>query len=93
MTEENTVNVQQQNPKLDSQEEDFNNIFRDIVGSIPVYYNHEILPTHKKIQQLKEAVDYWIEKADTRRDMMQTAIESCIKKNSFIKKYGLKKKI
>ncbi|CAL2238328.1 unnamed protein product [Prunus armeniaca] len=84
MTEEDTVNVQQQNPELDSQEEDFDAIFVDIVGSIPEYYKHEVVPTHEKIQQLKEAVDYWIEKADTRRDMMQTAIESCINKNSFI---------
>lgn len=76
VTEEDTVNVQQQNPELDSQEEDFDSIFVDIVGSIPEYYKHEIAPTHEKIQQLKEAVDYWIEKADTRRDMMQTAIES-----------------
>ncbi|CAL2240184.1 unnamed protein product [Prunus armeniaca] len=91
MTEEDTVNVQQQNPELDSQEEDFDSIFVDIVGSIQEYYKHEIAPTHEKIQQLKEAVDYWIEKADTRRDMMQTAIESCIKKNSFIQQIWTKK--
>ncbi|CAL2266425.1 unnamed protein product [Prunus armeniaca] len=88
---EDTVNVQQQNPELDSQEEDFDAIFVDIVGSIPKYYKHEIAPTYEKIQQLKKAVDYWIEKADTRRDMMQTAIESCIKKNSFIQQIWTEK--
>ncbi|VVA35517.1 PREDICTED: AT-rich interactive domain-containing 4B, partial [Prunus dulcis] len=91
MTEGDTVNVQQQHPDLDSQEEEFNTIFEDIVGSIPEYYKHEIVPTHEKIQQLKEAVDYWIEKADTRRDMMQSAIESCIKKNSFIQQIWTEK--
>ncbi|CAL9004234.1 unnamed protein product [Prunus brigantina] len=91
MMEEDIVNVQQQNPELDSQEEDFDTIFEDIVGSIPEYYKHEIAPTHEKIQQLKEAIDYWIEKADTRRDMMQTAIESCIKKNSFIQQIWTEK--
>ncbi|CAL8117857.1 unnamed protein product [Prunus armeniaca] len=70
MTEEDTVNVQQHNPELDSYEEDFDAIFVDIVGSIPEYYKHEIASTHEKLQQLKEAVDYWIEKADTRRDMI-----------------------
>ncbi|KAL6287705.1 hypothetical protein ACE6H2_012095 [Prunus campanulata] len=84
MTEVTTVNVRQQDPELHSQEDNFDNIFDDMVGSIPEYYKHEIVPPHEKIQELKEAVDYWIEKADTRKDMMQTAIESCIKKNTFI---------
>ncbi|KAI5325713.1 hypothetical protein L3X38_034787 [Prunus dulcis] len=88
MTEENTVNVQLQHPELDNQDD---TIFKDIMGSIPEYYKHEIVPTHEKIQQLKEAVDYWIEKANTRRDMMQTAIESCIKKNSFIQQIWAEK--
>ncbi|CAL8163126.1 unnamed protein product [Prunus armeniaca] len=86
-----TLKDWQQNPELDSQEEDFDAIFVDIVGSISEYYKHEITPTHEKIQQLKEAVDYWIEKADTRRDMMPTAIESCIKKNSFIQQIWTEK--
>ncbi|XP_020420503.1 stress response protein NST1-like [Prunus persica] len=77
---------QQLESQPDSQEKMYQNIFVEMVGSIPEYYKDEMKPTHDRIHELKEAVDYWIDKADDLKYKMQVAIQSCMEKNAFIEK-------
>ncbi|XP_034216842.1 uncharacterized protein LOC117628483 isoform X2 [Prunus dulcis] len=77
---------QQLESQPDSQEKMYQNIFVEMVGSIPEYYKDEMKPTHDRIHELKEAVDYWIDKAEDLKYKMQVAIQSCMEKNAFIEK-------
>lgn len=77
---------QQLESQPDSQEKMYQNIFVEMVGSIPEYYKDEMKPTNERIHELKEAVDYWIDKADDLKYKMQVAIQSCMEKNAFIEK-------
>ncbi|XP_021822685.1 inner centromere protein-like isoform X1 [Prunus avium] len=77
---------QQLESQPDSQEKMYQNIFVEMVGSIPKYYKDEMKPAHERNHELKEAVDYWIDKADDLKYKMQVAIQSCMEKNAFIEK-------